>query len=85
MSRVAVFNVAKDDPKSVGPVPYTREALVGVFNSQNKNKVGKLSKSELKEAFEEIGSKWPEMRASLELHHADKIHNGLIDKRSLIS
>ncbi|KAB1205586.1 hypothetical protein CJ030_MR7G017758 [Morella rubra] len=76
----AIFNVVWDDPKSVGPVTYTRDDLVGVFNRDDKNKDGKLSKSELKEAFGQIGSRWPQMRASPELLHADENHNGLIDR-----
>ncbi|KAB1220358.1 hypothetical protein CJ030_MR3G009818 [Morella rubra] len=74
-----IFNV-EQHTKSVGSVPFTREALVGVFNRHDKNNDGRLSKSELKEAFEEIGSRCSKVRASLELHHADKNHNGFIDK-----
>ncbi|KAB1199683.1 Calcium-binding protein CML24 [Morella rubra] len=79
MARVALST--KMTPKSVGPaVTYTRDDLVGVFNRHDKNKDGRLSISELKEAFEQIGSRWPPMRAFLELLHADENHNGFIDK-----
>ncbi|KAB1220348.1 hypothetical protein CJ030_MR3G009808 [Morella rubra] len=77
MSRIEL-STKNDHPNPA--VTYTRDDLVGVFNRHDKNKDGRLSISELKEAFEQIGSRWPLMRAFLELLHSDENHNGFIDK-----
>ncbi|KAG6674703.1 hypothetical protein I3842_15G057600 [Carya illinoinensis] len=83
MGRVrAIFNVQRthDEPKSV---PYTRTDLMDVFNRCDKNGDGKLSRDELKAAFEVLGSKSPCCRAIWEHLRADKNRDGFIDKQEM--
>ncbi|CAL8102038.1 unnamed protein product [Prunus armeniaca] len=59
-------------------VPYTEEEIMKVFKSHDKNGDGQLSKEELKEAFKELGSKSPPLRAWFAKNYADDNRDGFI-------
>ena len=64
-------------------VPRTREQVVDLFNSLDKDGDGMRSKEELKAAFRERGSLWGGFRARRALIHADANHDGLISKEEI--
>ncbi|KAI5354499.1 hypothetical protein L3X38_007394 [Prunus dulcis] len=59
-------------------VPYTEEQIMNVFKSHDKNGDAQLSKEELKEAFKELGSKYPPLRAWFAKNYADDNRDGFI-------
>ncbi|KAB2614368.1 calcium-binding protein CML10 [Pyrus ussuriensis x Pyrus communis] len=69
--------------KKPARVPRTREQVVDLFNSFDKDGDGMLSKEELKAAFRELGSRWGGFRARRALSHADANHDGLISKEEI--
>ncbi|PQQ15574.1 hypothetical protein Pyn_28967 [Prunus yedoensis var. nudiflora] len=58
-------------------VPWRREMVVEVFKSFAKDGQ-QLSKHELKEAFDKLGSRWSTFRAWRALSYADANQDGLI-------
>ncbi|ONI33633.1 hypothetical protein PRUPE_1G437200 [Prunus persica] len=59
-------------------VPYTEQQIMNVFKSHDKNGDAQLSKEELKEAFKELGSKCPPLRAWFAKNYADDNRDGFI-------
>ncbi|KAG2666380.1 hypothetical protein I3760_15G057000 [Carya illinoinensis] len=60
-------------------VPCTEAELKAIFEKHDDNKDGKLSRSEVQAAFQELGSRWPWFRAKDGFRHADQDKNGYID------
>ncbi|KAK8534121.1 hypothetical protein V6N13_028196 [Hibiscus sabdariffa] len=58
-------------PKAAA-VPYSKEQLKALFRRFDGDKDGHLSKSELKKAFNELGSRVAAFRALGALQHADE-------------
>ncbi|KAI9201764.1 hypothetical protein LWI28_028892 [Acer negundo] len=65
------------------PVPYTQEQLRGMFWRYDTNKDGKLSRKELKDAFNYLGASIPGWRAHRALHHADDNGDGYISEEEV--
>lgn len=59
-------------------VPFSEEQLAGVFRNHDKDGDGKLTKEELKQAFNYIGSRFSAFRADQALRAADDDGDGLI-------
>ncbi|KAB2614366.1 calcium-binding protein CML10 [Pyrus ussuriensis x Pyrus communis] len=64
-------------------VPWTREQVLNLFNSFDKDGDGMLSKEEVKAAFRKLGSHWGGFRARRALRHADANRDGLISAEEI--
>ncbi|XWS21180.1 hypothetical protein CRYUN_Cryun30bG0033300 [Craigia yunnanensis] len=62
------------------PVPLTKVQLKHILKSFDRNGDGRLSKQELKNAFNYIGSHFPNWRASQALKRADDDEDGHISE-----
>ncbi|XP_021299254.1 probable calcium-binding protein CML10 [Herrania umbratica] len=65
------------------PLPLSKEQLKEVFRRSDSNKDGRLSKEELKKAFNELGSRVPVFRTLAALHHADENGDGYVSEDEL--
>ncbi|XVF13933.1 hypothetical protein REPUB_Repub09cG0012500 [Reevesia pubescens] len=65
------------------PVPLSKDQLKDVFRSFDCDKDGRLSKEELKKAFNELGSRVPVFRTLAALHQADENGDGFISEDEL--
>ncbi|KAK9946522.1 hypothetical protein M0R45_011985 [Rubus argutus] len=65
------------DPKEPN-VTYPTDSIRTTFESADKNGDGKLSKTEVKEAFAKLGAFCPDYRAWKARRHADANHDGFI-------
>ena len=65
------------------PIPYTTEQLRGMFWRYDTNRDGKLSRKELKEAFNCLGSSIPGFRAHRALNRADENGDGYISEEEV--
>ncbi|OAY22912.1 hypothetical protein MANES_18G036400v8 [Manihot esculenta] len=71
----------KQDSKGVaGGFPYTEEQLIVLFRSCDINQDGRLSKQELKNMFNKLGSRFASWRVFRALHHADANGDGYISE-----
>ncbi|KAE8100658.1 hypothetical protein FH972_018533 [Carpinus fangiana] len=61
----------------------TEEQLKSIFKQQDANGDGRLSKDELKKAFQQLGSHIPGWRALRAVHHADVDGDGSIGTEEL--
>ena len=64
--------------KKVQIIPWTKEQMMEVFKSFDKDGDGRLSKEELKAAFKKFGSRWSSFRAWRAIWHADANKDGFI-------
>ncbi|XVE67726.1 hypothetical protein DITRI_Ditri09bG0011700 [Diplodiscus trichospermus] len=64
-------------------VPLSKEQMKDFFRRFDSNKDGRLSKEELKKAFNELGSRVPVFRTLAALHHADENGDGFISEEEL--
>ncbi|KAG6585662.1 hypothetical protein SDJN03_18395, partial [Cucurbita argyrosperma subsp. sororia] len=60
-------------------VPLTEEQLAGIFKSHDRDGDGKLTKEELKQAFNYLGSRFSSFRADEALRAADADGDGTIN------
>ena len=60
--------------------PPTEERLSNIFKKFDTNDDNKLSREDLKKAFEYLGSLIPGFRADRALHYADANRDGFIDE-----
>ncbi|KAK3231391.1 hypothetical protein Dsin_003272 [Dipteronia sinensis] len=65
------------------PIPYTMEQLRGMFWRYDTNRDGRLSRKELKEAFNCLGSSIPGWRAHRALNRADDNGDGYISEEEV--
>ncbi|KAK0577525.1 hypothetical protein LWI29_034382 [Acer saccharum] len=65
------------------PIRYTPEQLRGMFWRYDTNRDGKLSRKELKEAFNCLGSSIPGFRAHRALNRADENGDGYISEEEV--
>ncbi|CAL5332387.1 unnamed protein product [Camellia sinensis] len=65
--------------------PLNEEQLKGIFKKHDKNGDGRLSRKELKKAFEELGAWIPDWRALRGLCNADANGNGFISEEEMNS
>ncbi|KAG7020569.1 hypothetical protein SDJN02_17255, partial [Cucurbita argyrosperma subsp. argyrosperma] len=59
-------------------VPFTEEQLAAIFKSHDRDGDGKLSKEELKQAFNYLGSRFSSFRVKEALRAADTNGDGFI-------
>ena len=62
------------------PLPPTEDQLRNIFKKYDTNNDNKLSKEELKKAFDYLGSIIPGFRANRGLHHADANKDGYVNE-----
>ncbi|XP_021285107.1 polcalcin Che a 3-like [Herrania umbratica] len=89
------MHVVKNSPKSIDkkcarihaeqelPVPFIEEQLKKIFKRFDTNNDGRLSRKELQEAFNSLGSYAPSWRAGRALRHADGNGDGYITEDEL--
>ncbi|CAL5383705.1 unnamed protein product [Camellia sinensis] len=65
--------------------PLSEEQLKGIFKKHDKNGDGRLSRKELKKAFEELGAWIPDWRAWRGLSNADANGDGFISEEEMNS
>ncbi|KAJ9186729.1 hypothetical protein P3X46_002272 [Hevea brasiliensis] len=66
-------------PKSVNrDMSFTEGQLKALFKEHDANGDGRLSKEEIKKAFQQLGSRFPGWRVRRSLHHADSNGDGSI-------
>lgn len=65
------------------PVPFSKEQLKELFRGFDYDKDGRLSKEELKQAFNSLGSRVPAFRTLAALQHADENGDGFISEEEL--
>ncbi|KAL5777786.1 hypothetical protein ACOSP7_010712 [Xanthoceras sorbifolium] len=70
----------KHVPKQMVPVPYTMEQLRQMFWSHDANRDGRLSRKELKDAFNDLGARIPGWRAHRALNRADDNGDGYVSE-----
>ena len=80
MGRQAVIN-NKAAPHI--PMPLTDDQLKKIFNQFDADKDHRLSREELKKAFEYLGSQFPSFRVWRGMHHADANSDGFISEEEL--
>ncbi|KAF2309833.1 hypothetical protein GH714_005320 [Hevea brasiliensis] len=73
----AVAKMPLSVPKSVSGT-YTEGQLKAIFKEHDANGDGRLSKEEMKKAFQQLGSRLPGWRVRRALHHADANGDGSI-------
>ncbi|KAH0989931.1 hypothetical protein GBA52_001414 [Prunus armeniaca] len=61
-------------------IPWTKEQVMAEFKRLDKDGDGRISKEELKAAFDKFGSRWSSFRAWRALCHADANKDGYISK-----
>nr|POF25836.1 putative calcium-binding protein cml10 [Quercus suber] len=76
----AIFNPIVNNNKQGPPVPPTEEQLRNIFKKYDTNNDKKLSREELKKAFDYLGSLIPGFRADRGLHHADANKDGYVNE-----
>ncbi|KAB2614364.1 calcium-binding protein CML10 [Pyrus ussuriensis x Pyrus communis] len=64
-------------------IPWTKEQVMEVFKSFDKDEDGRLSKEELKASFKKLGSLWSSFRAWRALGHADANKDGFISMQEI--
>ncbi|CAN6721550.1 unnamed protein product [Malus baccata var. baccata] len=64
-------------------IPRTKEQVMEVFKSSDKDGDGRLSKEELKASFKKLGSRWSSFRAWRALGHADANKDGFISMEEI--
>ncbi|XWS30486.1 hypothetical protein CRYUN_Cryun24cG0121700 [Craigia yunnanensis] len=78
-SRQHIFgDIGKNSPSFV-----TEEDLISVFRRFDRNSDGRLSRQELTNAFNSLGSRVPIIRALAALIHADENGDGYISKEEM--
>ncbi|KAK7857419.1 calmodulin-like protein 5 [Quercus suber] len=65
------------------PLPPTEDQLRNIFKKYDTNNDNKLSREELKKAFDYLGSLIPGFRADRGLHHADANKDGYVNEREM--
>ncbi|KAL5847424.1 hypothetical protein ACOSQ3_010948 [Xanthoceras sorbifolium] len=70
-------------PKQMVPVPYTMEELRQMFWSHDTNRDERLSRKELKDAFNDLGARIPGWRAHRALIHADDNGDGYVSEKEV--
>lgn len=61
-----------------GHLTFTEGQLKALFKEHDVNGDGRLSKEEIKKAFQQLGSRFPGWRVRRSLHHADTNGDGSI-------
>ncbi|KAF5468280.1 hypothetical protein F2P56_012444, partial [Juglans regia] len=79
---VRILPIFSDQSKSL-TASLTEEQIKEIFKRHDVNHDGLLSKQELKNAFESLGSRGPGYRASRGLNHADANGDGYINEEEL--
>ncbi|XVF60066.1 hypothetical protein PTKIN_Ptkin08bG0013200 [Pterospermum kingtungense] len=71
-------------PKAAPPL-FTKlaELIISLFRRLDSNKDGRLSRQELKNAFNSLGSKLPTYRALMGLYKADENRDGYITEEEM--
>ncbi|KAM7279744.1 hypothetical protein ACFE04_006878 [Oxalis oulophora] len=69
--------------KDTNPMPLSKVELKGMFLRFDKNRDGKLSRQELRDAFNSLGAMIPAWRAYWALHKADQNGDGYINEDEL--
>ncbi|KAL5847423.1 hypothetical protein ACOSQ3_010947 [Xanthoceras sorbifolium] len=68
------------DKRCVKGMPYTMEQLRQMFWSHDANRDGRLSRKELKDAFNDLGARIPGWRAHRALNRADDNGDGYVSE-----
>ena len=64
-------------------LPPTEDQLRNIFKKYDTNNDNKLSREELKKAFDYLGALIPGFRADRGLHHADANKDGYVNEREM--
>ncbi|XP_007031825.2 PREDICTED: probable calcium-binding protein CML10 [Theobroma cacao] len=79
-SRLRIFGHKGTSNTKLSPPFFTEAQLTSVFRRFDGNRDGRLSRQELRSAFNSLGSRFPTYRAFAALHQADQNGDGYISE-----